>query len=82
MNVVTKAIIMVTAGKQDDVRRRVTRTILRLGVMVAVFLVVSAILVTSAWPAFSDTASNATNSWNDNDVQIVDVPTSHSRQTS
>ena len=53
-------------------RRRATRTILRLGVMVGVFLVVSAILVTSAWAAFSDTASNATNSWNDNDVQIVD----------
>ena len=64
MNVVTKAIIMVTAGKQDDVRRRVTRTILRLGVMVGVFLV--------SWAAFSDTTSNATNNWNDYDVQIVD----------
>ncbi len=72
MNVVTKAIIMVTAGKQDDVRRRVTRTILRLGVMVGVFLVVSAMFVTSAWALFSATTSSATNNRVAGDVVIVD----------
>ena len=72
MNVVTRVINDVSAGRRDDVRRRVTRKILRLGVVVGVFLVVSAILVTSAWAAFSDTTSNATNNWNDHDVQIVD----------
>ncbi|MEE8375055.1 MAG: hypothetical protein V3S26_01875 [Acidimicrobiia bacterium] len=72
MNVVTKAIIMVTAGKQDDVRRRVTRTILRLGVMVGVFLVVSAMFVTSAWALFSDTTSSATINRVAGDVVIVD----------
>ena len=49
-----------------------TSLILRLVVMVGMFLVVSAMFVTSARGAFSDTASNATNNRAAGDVVIVD----------
>jgi hypothetical protein len=72
MKVVTRLINDVTAVEQKDARRRVTPPILRLAVMVGVFLVVSAMTVTSARGAFNDTTSNATNNWAAGNVQIVD----------
>ena len=55
----------------DDARRRVTSLILRLSFIVGVFLVVSAMFVTSARGAFSDTTPNATNKAA-GDVTIID----------
>ncbi len=70
MNVVTRVINGVTAGGREDAQRRVTPPILRSGVMVGVFVVVSAMSLTSARAVFSDTTSNPGNNWDD--VQIVD----------
>jgi hypothetical protein len=50
----------------------VTSLILRLGVVVVVFLVVSAMFVTSARGAFSDTTSNEANNRAAGEVVIVD----------
>ena len=72
MDVVTGVINDVTAEEQKDGQRRMTPPILRVGVMVGVFLIVSAMFGTSARGAFSDTTSNAGNNWAAGDIVIVD----------